>query len=278
MSARVFWANSGLGLASAPDFWKVVHSGRVTVHRTEITGFADHNKVLLKNKEILETDQVVLCTGWTDNLGLFDESTRMEWGLPSAADLGEKWTKLDAAGDKIVLEKLPFLKKNAPDTTTSSSHKRPWRLYRRLISPSMAAKGDRSVFFPGQIHSVYTPLVAEMQALWGVAFLLGRLDIPDHEEMEKEVAVWCAWTRRRYFNPQILFSKNFSSDAIWNRYLEQGRRHSYSIYDYLAVSHRVISHLLFLSSHWKSLTYTNTVRRHTGPRSWSQHEPEVQSL
>lgn len=30
------------------------------------------------------------------------------------------------------------------------------------------------------------------------------------------------------------FSQN-ASNTFWRRYLEQGRRHSYSIYDYLAV-------------------------------------------
>ena len=79
----------------------------------------------------------------------------------------------------------------------------------------MAAEGDRSIYFPGLIHSVYTPLVAELQALWGVAFMLGRLDVPDQAAMEQEVAVWNAWTRKRY--------------------LEQGRKHAYAIYDYLAV-------------------------------------------
>ncbi|KAJ5219504.1 hypothetical protein N7468_008708 [Penicillium chermesinum] len=177
----IFWANSGLGLASAPDFWKVFHSGQVTVHRTEIAGFFNGNQVHLKSKQTLETDQVILCTGWTDNLGLFNKKTREEWGLPSTADRSEKWTKLDVEADRIVCEILPFLAKNAPETRTSSSHSRPWRLYRRLISPRMAAKGDRSVFFPGQIHSVYTPLVAEMQALWGVAFLTGKTRAPRSE-------------------------------------------------------------------------------------------------
>ncbi|ROT41101.1 FAD/NAD(P)-binding domain-containing protein [Sodiomyces alkalinus F11] len=182
----VFWANAGLGLASAPDYWKVIHAGDLTVHRTEITGFSDGNKVHLKNGETLETDHVTLCTGWTDNLGMFDEATRAEYGLPSQADWSEEWAKLDAAADEVVLEKLPFLRRNSPNTRASSSHMRPWRLYRRLVSPRMAAKGDRSAFFPGQIHSVYTPLVAEMQALWGVAYLLGRLDLPTEVEMKKE--------------------------------------------------------------------------------------------
>ena len=80
----------------------------------------------------------------------------------------------------------------------------------------MSASGDRSIFFPGQIHSVFTPLVAELQALWGVAFLLGRFDPPDQHTMEEEIALWNAWTEKRY--------------------LEQGKKHAYSIYDYLTVS------------------------------------------
>lgn len=60
----------------------------------------------------------------------------------------------------IVSKKLPILA-NPPDTfVETASQRRPWRLYRQLISPKMAAVGDRSIFFPGQTHSVYTPLVA----------------------------------------------------------------------------------------------------------------------
>jgi dimethylaniline monooxygenase (N-oxide forming) len=85
-----------------------------------------------------------------------------------------------------------------------------------MISPYMAANDDRSIFFPGQIHSVFTPLVAEVQALWGIAWMLDMIDTPSRDDMEKEVAVWNAWTAKRYG--------------------DMGRRHSYSIYDYLAVS------------------------------------------
>lgn len=110
---------------------------------------------------------------------------------------------------------LPILQ-SPPDTVRRSTERRPWRLYRRLISPNLTEAGDRSVIFPGQIHSVYTPLVAELQALWGIAFMLGWIDVPQREEQELEIATWNAWTRKRY--------------------LEQGRKHAYSIYDYLAVS------------------------------------------
>jgi dimethylaniline monooxygenase (N-oxide forming) len=166
------------------------------VHRTEIEEFYDGDQVRLKDGTILRTDAAVLCTGWTENLGLFDEATRVQYGLPSAADQNQQWKDLDALADEIVLEKLPLLK-HSPDTFNAVSTVKPWRLYRRMISPVMAAKNDRSIFFPGQIHSVYTPLVGEMQALWGVAFMLGKLDLPSEADMIKEVAISCAWTRRR---------------------------------------------------------------------------------
>ena len=212
---RIFWCNSGLGLASVPDFWKTFHAGDCTVHRTEIASLSDENTINLENGAQITTDYVILCTGWTHNLGTFDEDLRAKIGLPSHEDMSVKWMKLDAMGEQKVNSLLPLLK-HPPDTVRSTSERRPWRLYRRLISTSMASQGDHSILFPGQIHSVYTPLVAELQALWGVAFLLGILDLPDRDTMEEEVATWNAWTRKRY--------------------LEQGRKHAYSIYDFLAVT------------------------------------------
>jgi hypothetical protein len=84
------------------------------------------------------------------------------------------------------------------------------------VPPGLAAAGDRSVFFPGFIHSIYTPLVSEVQALWGCAFQLGLLDTCSLQDMEKEVAEWNVWTRKRY--------------------LAQGRKHAYAIFDFLPVS------------------------------------------
>lgn len=206
-------------MSSVPNFWKVFHAGDVTVHRTSITSFVD-NKVNLADGTNIAADLVVLCTGWTDNLSTFEHGLRAEIGLPSNADFGAKWSELDAQADAKVDELLPNLI-SIPHTTPASlkpgsAEHRPWRLYRRLVSPAMANAGDRSIFFPGQIHSVFTPLVAELQALWGVAFLLGKLPVPSLSSMQEEVALWNSWTRKRY--------------------LAQGQKHAYSIYDYLAVS------------------------------------------
>ena len=212
---RLLWANSGLGLASVPNFWKTFHKGDVTVHRTEIKSFTD-DQVHLANGEHFPADLVVLCTGWKDGLSVFDDSLRAKLGLPCSTDLDGVWAGLDKESDKEVDRRLPNLISIPHETPKGreSAH-RPWRLYRRLVSPTLAEKQDRSIYFPGQIHSVFTPLVAEMQALWGSAYLLGHISLPTISDMQQEIALWNSWTKKRY--------------------LAQGQKHAYSIYDYLAV-------------------------------------------
>ena len=188
------------------------------MHRTSIKSFVD-DCVCLENGQSLPSDCVILCTGWTDNLNAFDTNLREKLGLPSAADFTKAWVEADARADAEVDRLFPVLTMINHDTPdgehdTASTH-RPWRLYRRMVSPGMADSGDRSILFPGQIHSVFTPLVAELQALWGAAFLLGELSIPSIKAMQTEVSLWNSWTKKRY--------------------LAQGRKHAYSIYDYLAV-------------------------------------------
>ena len=211
------WANAGLGVASAPNYWNLFHAGDVTVHRTEIDHYAQSNKIYLKNGTILSTDYVILCTGFEKSYRAFEQDLRVECGL--AYDQTAKWAKLDVRGEQIVNEKLPYLKDHP--IRAKSRHEEeallhgPSRHYRRLIVPHMVTQNDRSIYFPGLIHSIFTPLVSEFQALWGCAYLLGRLDLPDQETMEEEIATWNAWTRKRY--------------------LAQGQKHAYAIYDYLSV-------------------------------------------
>lgn len=185
------------------------------------------NKVHLADGTYLTTDYVVLCTGFDKSYQPFSPDLQRSCGLTTSnldsAD-HKKWTDFEARAEQAVINKLPILR-DLPLTQAqveSSAHREkgsshgPSRHYRRLIVPDMAAQGDRSILFPGFIHSIYTPLVSEVQALWGVAFLLGLLDLPSQEEMEREVAEWNVWTRKRY--------------------PAQGRKHAYAIYDFLPVS------------------------------------------
>lgn len=169
---------------------------------------------------MIDADYVVMCTGWTHNFSPFSTSLRADIGLPCKATLEDKWTEKDAQADFTVDQLLPNLtsipKAMPKEAKETSPIGQPWRLYRRLVSPEMADSQDRSIYFPGQFHSVFTPLLCEMQALWGAAFLLDKLPMPSLGAMQEEVAVWNSWTKKRY--------------------LAQGKKHAYAIYDYLAVS------------------------------------------
>lgn len=211
------WAHAGLGVASNPNFWNLFHAGDVTVHRTGIDHYAQSDKIFLENGTILSTDYVILCTGFEKSYRAFEQDLRVECGL--AYDQTVKWAKLDVRGEQIVDEKLPYLKEHPLPTKLRHEEEAllrgPSRHYRRLIVPHMATQNDRSIFFPGLMHSIFTPFVGEVQALWGCAYLLGRLDVPDQETMEEEVATWNVWTRKRY--------------------LAQGQKNAYAMYDYLSV-------------------------------------------
>ncbi|KAH6603961.1 cofactor fmo1 fad enzyme [Trichoderma cornu-damae] len=218
----IFWANAGLGAASVPLFWKTFHRGDCTVHRTDVDLLSENNIVSLKNGERFETDYVILCTGFDKSFQVFSEELQQQLGFLNAPDEADKWAKLDAEATETVDELLPYLK-NSPfgqktfDRETTAGGRKllhgPSRHYRRLIVPKLAAQGDRSVFFPGFIHSIFTPTVSEVQALWGVAFLLGLVDLPAQEEMEQEVAEWNVWSGKRY--------------------VAQGRKHAYAIFDFI---------------------------------------------
>jgi dimethylaniline monooxygenase (N-oxide forming) len=215
----MFWGSGGVGIASAPDFWKVLHAGDVTIRQGEVESFSHGNVVNLKDGHSFETDFVIMCTGYDKGYKAFTPELREQCGLYyNQNDKASRWANIDARADAIVDDRLPFLR-NPPEPAcgweSQPSHG-PSRHYRRLIVPEMAANNDRSILFPGQIHSVFTPLTGEVQALWGAAYMLGYMDLPSQGEMELEAATFNAWTRKRY--------------------LEQGKKHAYFIYDYLSVS------------------------------------------
>lgn len=231
----IFWANSGLGVVTIPGFWSTIHSGDVKVIRDEIN-LVEGERITLESGQSFPADYVVMCTGWGDHFGMFNKETKAELGLPALGDASSKdrlepdlmWEKYDLEADKAVNEKLPFLatppKLKSPLTNVIQSQRR-WRLYRRSIPLSLAEKGDRSLAIMGQIHTVQTPLVSEIQSFWSILYLLGELDLPDRDTMAREIAEWNAWTRKRY--------------------LSQGQKFPYALYDFLPV--RFWPFLFFLS-------------------------------
>ncbi|KAI0438131.1 hypothetical protein F4803DRAFT_565497 [Xylaria telfairii] len=237
----VFWSNSGLGLVTLPDFWPTLHSPNLTIRR-DIIEKIKGDTVKFGSEDQIHTDYIIMCTGWGDHFGIFDSEHKAKIGLPAygnntvasseAQDID--WKAYYEEADKTVDEKLPFLAdppklKYAKGLDPALQKK--WNLYRRVVPVSMAAKGDRSLAILGQIHTIQTPLLAEVQSLWAILYLLGEVALPDVDTMATEVSLWNTWTRKRYLN--------------------QGQKHTYSLYDFLPYIDSVFEDLK-LNSHRKS--------------------------
>ncbi|KAG2416221.1 hypothetical protein HFD88_007414 [Aspergillus terreus] len=134
------------------------------------------------------------CTGFDKAYSTFSPKLRQELGLHYDSSSFSWWTVPDAQAEQKVDAQVPIVKDSPFD----------------LLEHKQRHQGP----FPGHIHSAFTPLAAELQALWGFAFLNGWMEVRGQEEMELEAATFNAWTRRRY--------------------IEQGKKHSYFIYGYIS--------------------------------------------
>ncbi|KAI0451163.1 hypothetical protein F5B21DRAFT_487898 [Xylaria acuta] len=237
----VFWSNSGLGLVTLPDFWPTLHSPNLTVRR-DIVEEIKGNTIKFESADPIHADYMIMCTGWGDHFGIFDAEHKAKIGLPAYGDHIEAsqesqdidWKTYYEEANKTVDEKLPFLA-NPPKVKYTKNLdpalQKKWNLYRRVVPVSMAAKGDRSLAILGQIHTIQTPLISEVQSLWAILYLLGEVELPDVDTMAKEVSLWNTWTRKRYLN--------------------QGQKHTYSLYDFLSYIDSIFEDLK-LDSHRKS--------------------------
>ncbi|RYP69280.1 hypothetical protein DL769_005301 [Monosporascus sp. CRB-8-3] len=147
----------------------------------------------------LKPDYLGLCTGFDKNYEPFGDGLQRDLGLKYDPTGAEKWAKLEASAVERVNELLPVLwhpgvrvrgLKSINSETVAGKKELlhgPSRHYRRMIVPALVAEGDGSTIFPSIMHNVYTPLVGEVQALWGVAFQLGLHDVPSPVKIEKKV-------------------------------------------------------------------------------------------
>ncbi|KAK7756194.1 hypothetical protein SLS62_001787 [Diatrype stigma] len=199
-------------------------SPNLTVHRDVIDTVKERN-VSLRSGTSVNADYIITCTGWGDHFAMFDDKHKSMLGLPAydgkpghpLEEKGIDWESYYRVADKVVDAQLPFLadapKLKYPAPLDPALQKR-WNLYRRVVPLSMAEKGDRSIAILGQIHTIQTPLLSEVQSLWAILYLIGEIDLPDVDTMAKEVSLWNTWTRKRYLN--------------------QGQKHTYSLYDFLS--------------------------------------------
>lgn len=105
---------------------------------------------------------------------------------PGVQDSLEKWRALDSELEPEVKQKLlgtgcePVSRSSDRDIVDRMPI--PYRLFRRMVAPDLVTAGDRSFVALGLLTTSTIAIVAEVQALWAVAFLMGELDDQDSFE------------------------------------------------------------------------------------------------
>ncbi|KAK8104666.1 uncharacterized protein PG998_011699 [Apiospora kogelbergensis] len=259
-----FWCDSSLGLITMDDFWSTLSNGNMTVLRDTIQS-TDSTGVTLMSGQRLESDYVIYATGWGDHFSFFSPELKEELGIPQygakappatnkptskRGPLSDPWVAYDEAADALVARKLPLLGAGPrdfdgwqrPAARQRAMKVRRWRLYNRMVP--MAGDGsddddenDRSIVILGQIHTTQTPTIAEIQALWAAAYLLGDLALPAAPAMVREVAEWNAWTRKRYASvgeryPYALFDWVPYLDRLMTDLGLETKRHNGALADF----------------------------------------------
>ncbi|KAL4798681.1 hypothetical protein BDV19DRAFT_396565 [Aspergillus venezuelensis] len=165
--ASPFWVATSLEILNYPtDFFDLVRDGKV---RTEAISY-------LSNNESIVTDALICCTSWEETPGIQflpqDVSNRL--GFPGSPDvLTENLREVN----QLIPDQFPKLKPQPPlkrkREVVAAGEDHPIRLARFMVPPAMLA--DRSIVFLGYAQTFNTTLLAEIQALWAVAYLNNEL-------------------------------------------------------------------------------------------------------
>jgi dimethylaniline monooxygenase (N-oxide forming) len=196
-SRPVYYVHT-IGITNSAGLWETIAKARIV--RTEIENLCGKD-VVLKGGEGISCDALIACTGWDARCSFFSTEQSAELGLPvglkeeSVADR-KKWESLIAEADKEVLLRFPRLEEK-PVFPGGAGPYSSAKLYRAMV-PTNPEFNDGSIVFLGHFISRDAFTLAEVQALWAVAYMNGKVQQKGKEQMEEDVALVIAWRRRRY--------------------------------------------------------------------------------
>jgi hypothetical protein len=214
-----FWGNGPGGILHHDDFWEQI-ANHVSIHRDQVQS-VDAGMVRLESGTQVPCDAIVCGTGWIPSIEFFDKDMLIKLDLPyplkdQPHDVAEKWTRHEQAADKIVCERFPLLA-NPPAHAHQKVESTPYRLYQAI-----APINDSSILMMNQIGTGNKLLVAEMQAMWAVAYFDGHIKLPPKEDMEKDIALQIAFSRRRYLSKgEMGNGMSFESVTYCDRLLKE---------------------------------------------------------
>ncbi|CZT51968.1 uncharacterized protein RSE6_13197 [Rhynchosporium secalis] len=185
------------------DLVSVTRENLVTAYGKTIT---------LSNGDKLSTDAIVFCTGWDPTFpSLFSPSLAAELGIPVdpshlSSKVASYWKTLDALAESNIDSLNPMLANPPSNIHIPKSAKTPYRLYRTMVPPLLAASGDISIVILGNYAGGRIQQSAEINSLWAVAYLLDLLPartkrvLQDKERMNRDIAHVEAFRKKRYLN------------------------------------------------------------------------------
>jgi dimethylaniline monooxygenase (N-oxide forming) len=210
---RVFWSNSGLSVVhdNSTFFDMVAEGEKIHVHRASISSFSTQS-VNISDGQNLPCDAVVFATGWkTNQTAIFSPSLLPDLGFQydlssQSSEQAKHWNALDTNSEAQVRATFPMLASPPSEIVeydrahTKPATLTPFRLFRYIAPPNLAARGDRSLIVLGCLINTSVPTYSEASSLWGVAYLENLPFTPTTEEaledlnaMEKNISLVDAW-------------------------------------------------------------------------------------
>ncbi|KAL4935055.1 hypothetical protein BDV06DRAFT_234738 [Aspergillus oleicola] len=164
-----FWMGNSLSIHNyETDWFNLVRKGKIRVHIADV-GRLSEGVVHLRNeegegeREDIETDALILCTGW-------------RVGFPVRFDREEEGKdEVEGEVTKMVYENIPYLLSlprrtpNAPTCQAAGTEKKPSNLpllYHDILPLQPPFIQNRNIAFIGMSISVHAVVVAQAQALW----------------------------------------------------------------------------------------------------------------
>lgn len=213
----MFWSQSGVSVVHDDKFMKMVAEDKlIHVYRASVSSLTGKS-VHLSTGQTLPCDAAVFATGWTRTQpAIFDASLYEELGLPlllqqQSADSAKHWDNLDSESDAKVRKMFPMLNSPPPEVVEYfRKHEHPvsttpFRLYRDIVPPTLAAKGDRSLIVLGTLLNTNVPTYAEVSSLWAIAYLENLPFVPnaaktmtDLQAMEDSISMLNAWGQLKF--------------------------------------------------------------------------------
>ena len=192
--ANIFWSGTSAALFNYQvDFMSLIQKGLISVHREDINRLSDHT-VHLANRRDLKTDVFVSATGYKHKAAVkfMPETISNKIGFSTAGPTDPTVKAADAE----IFKRYPELK-DQPKVGPVGEQEREQMsclLWHGVIPPAFIF--SRNLAYSGMNTSFRGMLVFEIQALWTVAFLDGKLStkVPGKEEAE-----WQAMLQNRFY-------------------------------------------------------------------------------